>query len=195
MKKYNMIENRKDLSHEEVEKGMDFNKILESSNAIKKSRFKMGVIVSSILCVMIVGVVFFLNTIAPVEQMNHQKQNTAISSSPSEALAAETYSIFIGSKVAKGELAFTLEEIKKVKAIDLKSTSNPSNYKLISFTFTTLTKNGISQINVSGNKFNAEIIELLKSVKTGQNLYFENIIVQDQNASQIAVEPITISIK
>ena len=193
MKKYNMIENRKDLSHEEVEKGMDFNKILESSNAIKKSRFKMGVIVSSILCVMIVGIMLF--SIYAEQEPIRNIEIEAISSAPSEALAAETYSLFIGSKVAKGELAFTLEEIKKVKAIDLKSTSNPSNYKLISFTFTTLTKNGISQINVSGNKFNAEIIELLKSVKTGQNLYFENIIVQDQNASQIAVEPITISIK
>ena len=195
MKKYNMIENRKDLSHEEVEQGMDFNKILESSNAIKKSRFKMGVIVSSILCVMIVGIMFFFIGIYAEQEPIRNIETEAISSAPNEALAAETYSIFIGSKVAKGELAFTLEEIKKVKAIDLKSTSNPSNYKLISFTFTTLTKNGISQINVSGNKFNAEIIELLKSVKTGQNLYFENIIVQDQNASQIAVEPITISIK
>ena len=195
MKKYNMIENRKDLSHEEVEKGMDFNKILESSNAIKKSRFKMGVIVSSILCVMIVGIMFFFIGIYAEQEPIRNIETEAISSSPSEALAAETYSIFIGSKVAKGELAFTLEEIKKVKAIDLKSTSNPSNYKLISFTFTTLTKNGISQINAAGNLFNAEMIELLKSVKVGQTLFLENIILQDQDGKQNKLEPITISIK
>jgi hypothetical protein len=195
MKKYNMIENRKDLSHEDVEKGMDFNKILQSSNAIKKSRFKMGVIVSSILCVMIVGIFFFLNTIASVDQMNHQKQNTAVSSAPSEVLVAETYSLFIGSKVAKGDVAFTLEEIKKVKAIDVKSSSSTSNYKLMSFTFTTLTKNGISQINAAGNLFNAEMTELLKSVKVGQTLYLENIILQDRDGKQNKLEPITISIK
>ena len=195
MKKYNMIENRKDLSHEEVEKGMDFNKILESSNAIKKSRFKMGVIVSSILCVMIVGIMFFFIGIYAEQEPIRNIETEAISSSPSEALAAETYSIFIGSKVAKGELAFTLEEIKKVKAIDLKSSSSTSNYKLISFTFTTLTKNGISQINGAGNLFNAEMIELLKSVKVGQTLYLENIILQDQDGKQNKLEPITISIK
>ena len=195
MKKYNMIENRKDLSHEDVEKGMDFNKILESSNAIKKSRFKMGVIVSSILCVMIVGIMFFFIGIYAEQEPIRNIETEAISSAPTEALAAETYSIFIGSKVAKGELAFTLEEIKKVKAIDLKSTSNPSNYKLISFTFTTLTKNGISQINAAGNLFNAEMIELLKSVKVGQTLYLENIILQDQDGKQNKLEPITISIK
>jgi hypothetical protein len=195
MKKYNMIENRKDLSHEEVEKGMDFNKILESSNAIKKSRFKMGVIVSSILCVMIVGIMFFFIGIYAEQEPIRNIETEAIRSAPTEALAAETYSIFIGSKVAKGELAFTLEEIKKVKAIDLKSTSNPSNYKLIGFTFTTLTKNGISQINAAGNLFNAEMIELLKSVKVGQTLYLENIILQDQDGKQNKLEPITISIK
>ena len=193
MKKYNMIENRKDLSHEDVEKGMDFNKILESSNAIKKSRFKMGVIVSSILCVMIVGIILF--SIYAEQEPIRNIETEAISSAPSEALAAETYSIFIGSKVAKGELAFTLEEIKKVKAIDLKSSSSTSNYKLISFTFTTLTKNGISQINAAGNLFNAEMIELLKSVKVGQTLFLENIILQDQDGKQNKLELITISIK
>jgi len=195
MKKYNMIENRKDLSHEEVEKGMDFNKILESSNAIKKSRFKMGVIVSSILCVMIVGIMFFLTGIYAEQLPIRNIETEAVSSAPSAALAAETYSLFLGSKVAKGELAFTLEEIKKVKALDVKSSSNPSNYQLMSFTFTTLTKNGISQINAAGNLFNAEMIELLKSIKVGQTLYLENIILQDLDGKQNKLEPITISIK
>jgi len=195
MKKYNMIENRNDLSHEEVEKGMDFNKILESSNAIKKSRFKMGVIVSSILCVMIVGIMFFFIGIDAAQLPIRDIETEAVSSAPSAVLAAETYSLFIGSKVAKGDVAFTLEEIKKVKAIDVKSSSSTSNYKLMSFTFTTLTKNGISQINAAGNLFNAEMTELLKSVKVGQTLYLENIILQDRDGKQNKLEPITISIK
>jgi hypothetical protein len=65
----------------------------------------------------------------------------------------------------------------------------------MSFTFTTLTKNGISQINAAGNLFNAEMTELLKSVKVGQTLYLENIILQDRDGKQNKLEPITISIK
>ena len=82
-----------------------------------------------------------------------------------------------------------------LKSLDLKSSIANSKYKLISFTFTTLTKNGISQINVNGGLFNAEVKDLLKSLKTGQTLYFENIIVQDQNGINNSVQPITVSIK
>jgi hypothetical protein len=48
---------------------------------------------------------------------------------------------------------------------------------------------------VNGGLFNAEVKDLLKSLKTGQTLYFENIIVQDQNGINNSVQPITVSIK
>ena len=190
-----MIENRKDLTHEEVEKGMDFNKILKNSNAIKKGRLKLTIMVSSIISITVTGIIVFFNTHSSKNVTPNHPETTPINIQQPQALATETYSLFIGNKVAKGELACTVEEIRKIKSIDLKSTSNQPTFKLISFTFTTLTKNGISQINVTGNLFNAEIIELLKTVKAGQTLYLENIIVQDQNASQTNLEPITVSIK
>ena len=62
MKKYNMIENRKDLSHEDVEKGMDFNKILLNSNTNKKNYWKPAIILFSIITVTLIGLLGFFNT-------------------------------------------------------------------------------------------------------------------------------------
>ena len=195
MKKYNMIENRKDLTREDVEEGMDFNKILLNSNTNKKNYWKPAIILFSIITVTLIGLLGFFNT-------DSIKNNTEIKTEPviltpthTKPIAAETYSLFFGNKLAIGELSLTKEELSIIKSLDLKSSIANSNYKLISFTFTTLTKNGISQINVNGGLFNAEVKALLKSLKTGQTLYFENIIVQDQNGINNSLRPITVSIK
>lgn len=190
-----MIENRKDLTREEVQEGMDFNKILLNSNTNKKNYWKPAIILFSIITVTLIGLLGFFNT-------DSIENNTEIKTEPvilipihTEPVAADTYSLFFGNKLAMGELSLSKEEISNIKSLDLKSSIANSKYKLISFTFTTLTKNGISQINVNGGLFNAEVKDLLKSLKTGQTLYFENIIVQDQNGINNSVQPITVSIK
>ena len=195
MKKYNMIENRKDLTREEVQEGMDFNKILLNSNTNKKNYWKPAIILFSIITVTLIGLLGFFNTDSIENNTEIKTEPVILTPTHTEPITAETYSLFFGNKLAIGELSLTKEELSIIKSLDLKSSIANSNYKLISFTFTTLTKNGISQINVNGGLFNAEVKDLLKSLKTGQTLYFENIIVQDQNGINNSLQPITVSIK
>jgi hypothetical protein len=195
MKKYNMIENRKDLTREEVQEGMDFNKILLNSNTNKKNYWKPAIILFSIITVTLIGLLGFFNIDSIENNSEIKTEPVILIPTHTEPVAAETYSLFFGNKLAIGELSLSKEEISNIKSLDLKSSIANSKCKLISFTFTTLTKNGISQINVNGGLFNAEVKDLLKSLKTGQTLYFENIIVQDQNGINNSVQPITVSIK
>ena len=190
-----MIENRKDLTREEVEEGMDFNKILLNSNTNKKNYWKPAIILFSIITVTLIGLLGFFNTDSIENNTEIKTEPVILTPTHTEPITAETYSLFFGNKLAIGELSLTKEELSIIKSLDLKSSIANSNYKLISFTFTTLTKNGISQINVNGGLFNAEVKALLKSLKTGQTLYFENIIVQDQNGINNSLQPITVSIK
>jgi hypothetical protein len=195
MKKYNMIENRKNLTREEVEKGMDFNKIIANSNTIKSKFWKPAIILFSILTITIAGWFLFFNTNAPESKTNTETIDESDCVTPNTTIATETYSLFFGNKLAFGQISLTKEELGILKSLDLKSSIGTSNYKLKGFTFTTLTNNGISQINVSGGLFSPEIKAMLKTIKVGQTLYFENIVVEHQNGEKKSLEPITVLIK
>ena len=190
-----MIENRKNLTREEVEKGMDFNKIITNSNTIKSKFWKPAIILFCILAITIAGWLLFFNTNASESKTNIETIDESDCVIPRTTIATETYSLFFGNKLAFGQISLTKEELVVLKSLDLKSSIGTSNYKLKGFTFTTLTNNGISQINVSGGLFSPEIKAMLKTIKVGQTLYFENIVVEHQNGKKKSLEPITVLIK
>ena len=193
MKKYNMIENRNDLTQKEVEEGMDFNKILENNKSIKSKFLKPAIILISLISLVTLGVFILFNTNPKENKINSISLSNPIEKNESSSI--ETYSLYFGSKLAVGEVLMKKDELTVLKSIDVKGSQAISNFKLVGFTLTTLTKNGISQINVVGNIFNSELKELFKSMKLGQNLYFENIMIQDIAGNKTTLDPITVLIK
>jgi hypothetical protein len=193
MKKYNMIENRNDLTQKEVEEGMDFNKILENNKSIKSKFLKPAIILISLISLVTLGVFILFNTNPKENKINSISLSNPIEKNESSSI--ETYSLYFGSKLAVGEVLMKKDELTVLKSIDVKGSQATSNFKLVGFTLTTLTKNGISQINVVGNIFNSELKELFKSMKLGQNLYFENIMIQDIAGNKTTLDPITVLIK
>jgi hypothetical protein len=193
MKKYNMIEDRNDLTQKEVEEGMDFNKILENNKSIKSKFLKPAIILIS-LTALVTVCIFILININP-EEIKVNTNSLPQTIEKNESSAIETYSLYFGSKLAVGEVLIKKDELTVLKSIDVKGSQAISNFKLVGFTLTTLTKNGISQINIEGNTFSSEMKELFKSIKSGQNLYFENIMIQDRTGAKSTVNPITVLIK
>jgi len=193
MKKYNMIENRNDLTQKEVEEGMDFNKILENNKSIKSKFLKPAIILISLISLVALGIFILFNTNPKENKINSISLSNPIEKNESSSI--ETYSLYFGSKLAVGEVLMEKDELTVLKSIDVKGSQAISNFKLVGFTLTTLTKNGISQINIEGSTFSSEMKELFKSIKSGQNLYFENIMIQDRTGAKSTVNPITVLIK
>lgn len=197
MKKYNMIEKRQELTPQEVEQGMDFNKVLNNSNLSSKNYWKpITIAVISVIC-LITGFWFFYSTPATKNAVPDEKHKEIIPLDTllTKPISVESFSLYVGTQQAKGDLFFTKLELQEIEGIQLKSSVAIPSFKIMSFTFTTLTKNGISQINCNSELFNAEIKSLLSSVKPGQTVYFENIVIQDQQGKQQVVDPITVTIK
>ena len=188
-----MIENRNDLTQKEVEEGMDFNKILENNKSIKSKFLKPAIILISLISLVTLGVFILFNTNPKENKINSISLSNPIEKNESSSI--ETYSLYFGSKLAVGEVLMKKDELTVLKSIDVKGSQAISNFKLVGFTLTTLTKNGISQINIEGNTFSSEMKELFKSIKSGQNLYFENIMIQDRTGAKSTVNPITVLIK
>ena len=193
MKKYNMIENRNDPTQKEVEEGMDFNKILENNKSVKSKFLKPIIILISLTSLVTLGVFILINVNTNGNKVNSNYLPKTIEKN--EPSSIETYSLYFGNKLAIGEVLMKKDELIILKSIDIKGSQASSNFKLIGFTLTTLTKTGISQINVVGNVFNSELKEMFKSMKSGQNLYFENIMIQDNVGNKTNVDPITVLIK
>lgn len=193
MKKYNMIEDRNDLTQKEVEEGMDFNKILENNKSIKSKFLKPAIILISLISLVTLGIFILFNTNPKEIKVNTNSLPQTIEKNESSSI--ETYSLYFGSKLAVGEVLMKKDELTVLKSIDVKGSQSISNFKLVGFTLTTLTKTGISQINIEGNTFSSEMIELFKSIKSGQNLHFENIMIQDRTGTKSIVNPITVLIK
>ncbi len=188
-----MIENRSDLTQKEVEEGMDFNKILENNKSVKNMFLKPAIILISLISLVTLGIFILFNTNSKKIKVNSNSLPNPIEKN--ESLVIETYSLYFGSKLAVGEVLMKKDEFTVLKSIDVKGSQATSNFKLVGFTLTTLTKTGISQINIEGNTFSSEMKELFKSIKSGQNLYFENIMIQDRTGTKSIVNPITVLIK
>lgn len=188
-----MIENRNDLTQKEVEEGMDFNKILENNKSIKSKFLKPAIILISLISLVALGIFILFNTNPKENKINSISLSNPIEKNESSSI--ETYSLYFGSKLAVGEVLMEKDELTVLKSIDVKGSQAISNFKLVGFTLTTLTKNGISQINIEGSTFSSEMKELFKSIKSGQNLYFENIMIQDRTGAKSTVNPITVLIK
>lgn len=197
MKKYNMIENRQELTPQEVEQGMDFKKVLSESSTSSKSNLKLIAIISVVLFLLGIAL-FFLIDFKPTknsESESKQQVSVQLDSLSEKSLSIETYSLFIGSHEAKGEIVIFKSELLKIESLEIKSSASISSFKLVGFTFTTLTKNGISQVNSTNDGFNREIKDLINSMKVGQTIYIENIIVQDEQGKKQSIPAVSISIK
>ena len=199
MKKYNMIENRPELTPQEVEQGMDFKKVLSESSTSSKSNLKLIAIISVVLFLLSIAL-FFLIDFKPTknsesESESKQQVPVQLDSLTEKSLSIETFTLFIGSHEAKGDLVISKSELLKVESLEIKSSASISSFKLVGFTFTTLTKNGISQINSTNDGFNKEIKDLINSMKAGQTIYIENIIVQDDQGKKQPMPTVSISIK
>jgi 3-phosphoglycerate kinase len=120
---------------------------------------------------------------------------TQIDTLSDKAPSIDTYTLFIGSQEAKGDLVISKSELLKEESLEIKSSTSISSFKLVGFTFTTLTKKGISQINSTNDGFNKEIKDLINSMKVGQIIYIENIIVQDEQGKKQPMPTVSISIK
>lgn len=188
-----MIEDRNDLTQKEVEEGMDFNKILENNKSIRSKFLKPAKILISLISLVTLGIFILFNTNPKEIKVNTNSLPQTIEKNESSSI--ETYSLYFGSKLAVGEVLMKKDELTVLKSIDVKGSQSISNFKLVGFTLTTLTKTGISQINIEGNTFSSEMIELFKSIKSGQNLHFENIMIQDRTGTKSIVNPITVLIK
>jgi flagellar basal body-associated protein FliL len=197
MKKYNMIENRPELSQKEVEEGMDFRKVLSESSTSSKSNLKLIAIISVVLFLLGIALFFLIDFQSTKNSESESKQQVPVQfdSLKEKSLSIETFTLFIGSYEAKGDLVISKSELLKVESLEIKSSVSVSSFKLVGFTFTTLTKNGISQINSTNDGFNKEIKDLINSMKVGQIIYIENIIVQDELGKKQPMPTVSISIK
>lgn len=197
MKKYNMIENRQELTPQEVEQGMDFKKVLSESSTSSKSNLKLFASISVVLFLLGIAL-FFLIDFQPSKNSESESNlnvPTQIDTLSDKAPSIDTYTLFIGSQEAKGDLVISKSELLKVESLEIKSSTSISSFKLVGFTFTTLTKKGISQINSTNDGFNKEIKDLINSMKVGQIIYIENIIVQDEQGKKQPMPTVSISIK
>ncbi len=197
MKKYNMIENRQELTPQEVEQGMDFKKVLSESSTSSKSNLKLIAIISVVLFLLGIALFFLIDFKSTKNSESESKQQVPVQfdSLTEKSLSIETFTLFIGSHEAKGDLVISKSELLKVESLEIKSSASISSFKLVGFTFTTLTKNGISQINSTNDGFNKEIKDLINSMKAGQTIYIENIIVQDDQGKKQPMPTVSISIK
>ncbi len=197
MKKYNMIENRQELTPQEVEQGMDFKKVLSESSTSSKSNLKLFASISVVLFLLGIAL-FFLIDFQPSKNSESESNLNVpaqIDTITDKAPSIETYTLFIGSHEAKGDLVISKSELLKIESLEIKSSTSISSFKLVGFTFTTLTKNGISQINSTNDGFNKEIKDLINSMKVGQIIYIENIIVQDDQGKKQPMPTVSISVK
>ena len=196
MKKYNMIENRPELSQKEVEEGMDFQKVLNKSASVPKSYFKWIIIAAAVIALIVIAVLFITyNPSKKTEVESKVAESTNFENIQSKTTTVETFSVFIGSHLVKGELSLSKEEFLKLESLNIKSSQANSKFKLLSFTFTALTKNGISQINCNDAVFNSEIKAIQNKLSVGQTVYFENILILNGQGKQQLLESITVSVK
>ena len=197
MKKNNMIENCQELTPQEVEQGMDFKKVLSESSTSSKSNLKLFASISVVLFLLGIAL-FFLIDFQPSKNSESESNLNVpaqIDTITDKAPSIETYTLFIGSHEAKGDLVISKSELLKIESLEIKSSTSISSFKLVGFTFTTLTKNGISQINSTNDGFNKEIKDLINSMKVGQIIYIENIIVQDDQGKKQPMPTVSISVK
>jgi len=195
MKKYNMIENRPELSEEDVQKGMDFNKVLTRANHLKFNFWKQ-VFLPTIAVSSIAGLVYVL----VYYQTTQPKSNTikimdTVNTSSKSIDAIETYSLFIGNVPTQSEMLVSKEELLQHNGLNIKGSNLQKKYQVTGYTFTTLTSTGISQLNFTNGNYSDELKKLLQQLKSGQIVYFENIAGLDSNNKPIAFNPISITIK
>ena len=197
MKKYNMIENRQELTPHEVEQGMDFKKVLSESSTSSKNNLKLIAIISVVLFLLGIALFFLIDFQSTKNSESELKQQVPVQldSLTEKSLSIETFTLFIGSHEAKGDLVISKSELLNVESLEIKSSASISSFKLVGFTFTTLTKNGISQINSTNDGFNKEIKDLINPMKAGQTIYIENIIIQDDQGKKQPMPTVSISIK
>lgn len=190
-----MIENRPELSEEDVQKGMDFNEVLSKAGKFKFNFWKKVFLPTTIIS-SISGLVFVLVNYQTTEsKTDTQKRVDTVNTISKSIEAAETYSLFIGNVATQPEMLLSKEELIQNKGLSIKGSNLQKNYLVSGYTFTTLTPTGISQVNVTNGSYNDELKKLLQQLKSGQIVYFENIIGVDPNNKSITFNPISITIK
>ena len=192
-----MIENRQELTPQEVEQGMDFKKVLSESSTSSKSNLKLFASISVVLFLLGIAL-FFLIDFQPSKNSESESNLNVpaqIDTITDKAPSIETYTLFIGSHEAKGDLVISKSELLKIESLEIKSSTSISSFKLVGFTFKNIKKNGISQINSTNDGFNKEIKDLINSMKVGQIIYIENIIVQDDQGKKQPMPTVSISVK
>lgn len=195
MKKYNMIENRPELSDEEVQKGMDFNNVLSKANKLK-FKFWKQVLLPTLAVTTITSLVYvFINYPGESPKSTSIKNTDTVNITSASIEAAETYSVFIGTIVTQKEMLTSKEELLQNGGLSIRGSNLQKKYQITGYTFTTLTPTGISQVNVIGGAYNPELKKLLQQLKSGQTVYFENIAGLDPNNKSITFSPISITIK